>query len=117
MPEIEADFPRICQLLQNLIANGVKFRGEDPPEVHVGVADAGPEWCFTVADNGIGIEPAYHGRIFELFQRLHTPDEYAGTGLGLAICKEVVDRHGGRIWVDSAAGAGSTFHFTLPKAR
>jgi len=116
LPEVEADYTRVRQVLQNLIANGIKFRGEERPAIHVGVADAGPEWEFTVADNGIGIEPEYHERIFELFQRLHATDEYAGTGLGLAICKEIVDAHGGRIWVDSEPGAGSRFSFTLPKA-
>ncbi len=115
LPEVRADYGRFCQLLQNLIANGIKFRGGPRPAVHVGVRDAGPDWEFTVADNGIGIDPAYHARIFELFQRLHTSDEYPGTGLGLAICKEIVDGHGGRIWLDSAPGRGTRFSFTLPK--
>jgi PAS domain S-box-containing protein len=116
LPEVNADDVQLAQLLQNLIGNAIKFRKkEEPPRIHVGAEDAGGEWRFSVSDNGIGIEPQYYERIFMLFQRLHTRDEYPGTGIGLAICKKVVDRHRGRIWVESQAGKGSTFHFTLPK--
>jgi len=116
LPEVSGDDTQLTQLFQNLIGNAIKFRKQDEPlRVHVGVQDAGEDWRFTVSDNGIGIEPQYFERIFMVFQRLHTRDEYPGTGIGLAICKKVVDRHRGRIWVESAHGEGSTFIFTLPK--
>ena len=116
LPEVSADDTQLTQLFQNLIGNAIKFKKPDEPmQVHVGVSDAGAEWRFSVSDNGIGIESQYYQRIFMVFQRLHTRDEYPGTGIGLAICKKVVDRHRGRIWVESASGKGSTFHFTLPK--
>jgi len=116
LPEVNADDTQLVQLLQNLIANAIKFRKkEEAPRIHVGAEDAGDEWRFSVADNGIGIEQQYFDRIFMVFQRLHTQDEYPGTGIGLAICRKVVERHRGRIWVESAHGKGSTFRFTLPK--
>ena len=116
LPEVLADDTQLTQLFQNLVGNAIKFKKpEEPIRVHVGVSDGGAEWRFSVSDNGIGIEAQYYQRIFMVFQRLHTRDEYPGTGIGLAICKKVVDRHRGRIWVESAPGKGSTFHFTLPK--
>jgi PAS domain S-box-containing protein len=116
LPDVDGDDTQLTQLFQNLVGNAIKFRKKDEPlRVHVGVQDAGEHWRFTVTDNGIGIEPQYFERIFMVFQRLHTRDEYPGTGIGLAICKKVVDRHRGRIWVESAYGEGSSFIFTLPK--
>ncbi len=118
LPEVSADDTQLTQLLQNLIGNAIKFRKKDETlRIHVGVQDSGEGWRFSVSDNGIGIEPQYFERIFMVFQRLHTRDEYPGTGIGLAICKKVVDRHRGRIWVESAHGKGSTFVFTLPKTQ
>jgi PAS domain S-box-containing protein len=118
LPRVRADDTQLTQLFQNLIGNAIKFRKEqETPRIHVSAEESGDEWRFTVVDNGIGIEPQYFERIFMVFQRLHTRDEYPGTGIGLAICKKVVDRHGGRIWVESVQGKGSKFIFTLPKAQ
>ena len=110
-----ADRAQLAQVFQNLIANAIKFRREDaPPHVHVSAEREGDKWLLSVADNGIGIDPKQADRIFQIFQRLHTREEYEGTGIGLALCKRIVERHGGRIWVESAVGEGSTFYFTLP---
>ena len=125
MPTVMGDPTQLTQLFQNLIGNGLKFRGPKPPTIYIGVerkqrAEAASlnvapyEWIFQVRDNGIGIEPQYFDRIFIIFQRLHTQEQYPGTGIGLAICKKIVERHGGRIWVESKPGSGTTFHFALP---
>ncbi len=115
LPTVLADEGQLVRLFQNLIANGLKFRRVDAPvRVHVAATRSGGSWRFSVGDNGIGIAPEYTDRIFGLFQRLHAPLEYPGTGIGLALCKKIVERHGGRIWVESWPGEGSTFLFTLP---
>ncbi len=116
LPVVLADGGQLAQLFQNLIANAVKFRGPHPPEIHVSAQRDAGQWRLSVRDNGIGIESGYWERIFLIFQRLHTRQEYPGTGIGLAVCKRIVERHGGRIWVESQAGAGSTFFFTLADA-
>ena len=113
LPVVRADRSQMTQLVQNLVANAVKFRGEAAPRVEVRAVREADGWRFMVTDNGIGLDMAEAGRLFQIFQRLHR-DEYPGTGIGLAICKRIVDRHGGRIWVESARGRGATFHFTLP---
>jgi signal transduction histidine kinase len=114
LPTVMADDLQLIQLFQNLIANAIKFHSEDPPRVHISVEEEGEKWVFSVQDNGIGIDPEHADRIFEIFQHLHSREDYPGTGVGLAICKKIVERHGGRIWVDSEPGNGSTFRFTMP---
>ena len=115
LPTVKGDVTQLTQVFQNLLANAMKFRDERSPAVHVNAADLGTEWRFAVRDNGIGITPAQVGRLFMMFQRLHDHSKYPGTGIGLATCKKIVDRHGGRIWVQSQPGEGSTFFFTIPK--
>jgi signal transduction histidine kinase len=117
LPRVHGDISLLTGVFQNLISNAVKFRGDVPARIHVGVRDAGDQWEFSVADNGIGIEPEYAERIFVIFQRLHSKDAYPGTGIGLAMCRKIVEYHGGRIWLDTdvAGTAGTTFRFTLPK--
>lgn len=117
LPTVWADPMQMMQLLQNLVSNAIKFRGEQPPRVHVTACTDGQGWVFCVQDNGIGIDPKYWERIFIIFQRLHGQRRYKGTGIGLAICKRIVERHGGRMWVDSHAGNGSTFYFTIAARR
>ncbi len=117
LPTVVVDPSQFGQLLQNLLSNAIKFRGERPPRVHVSARLEDDAWLFSVSDNGIGIAPEYTDRIFVIFQRLHSRAQYPGTGIGLAICKKIVERHGGRIWVESTPGEGSTFYFTLPLQR
>ena len=117
LPTVMANPTQMGQLLQNLVANAIKFHGAAPPQVHLSAQPQGNEWRLTVRDNGIGIEPQYAERIFVMFQRLHSRQEYPGTGIGLAVCKKIVERHGGRIWVESELGKGAAFHFTLPLLR
>jgi len=115
LPTVLGDRTQLRQVLQNLISNAIKFRREEPPVVHISAEPQEDFWLFTVRDNGIGIDPQFAERIFVLFQRLHSRQEYPGTGIGLAICKKIVERHAGRIWVESHLGEGSTFYFTLPR--
>jgi PAS domain S-box-containing protein len=115
LPVAQADDTQLAQLFQNLIGNALKFRSASVPRIHVSCVQKPAEYEIVVADNGIGIEAQYFERIFMVFQRLHNKGEYPGTGIGLAICKKVIERHGGRIWVESSPGEGSAFHFTLPK--
>ena len=114
MPSVMADESQLVQVFQNLIANAVKFRGPRDPRVTVEAHEEMGHWRFSVKDNGIGIPAEGFAKLFKIFQRLHTRDEYAGSGVGLAICKKIVERHGGRIWVESEVGRGTTFLFTLP---
>ena len=114
LPHVLSQPSLMRQLFQNLIGNALKFRGTEPPCIHISAEQQGDAWHFAVRDNGIGIDPQYTERIFIIFQRLHSRAEYSGTGIGLAICQKIVDRHGGRIWVESELGQGTTFHFTLP---
>ncbi len=116
LPTVWGDRARLGRVMQNLIGNALKFRGPTPPQVHVSAQRDGQQWRFSVRDNGIGIDPAQAGRLFQVFQRLHTRQEYPGTGIGLAICKKIVEQHGGQIWVESEVGKGATFLFTLPAA-
>lgn len=114
LPVVMGDEVQLTQLFQNLIGNAVKFRGEAVPKVHIGARRRDTEWEFTVRDNGIGIATEDFQRIFIVFQRLHSRETYPGTGIGLSVCKKIVERHGGRIWVESKPGQGTTFYFTLP---
>ena len=114
LPEVMADYTQLVQLFQNLIVNGIKFHGKEPPKIHISAEKKDDQWQFSVQDNGIGIELQYSEKIFEVFKRLHKKEEYPGTGIRLAICKKIVEIHGGHIWVESELGKGSTFCFTLP---
>jgi signal transduction histidine kinase len=112
---VRGDRVQLAQLFQNLIGNAIKYRGVDPPDIRVSAVQNAGEWVLSVCDNGLGIDPAYHERIFGVFKRLHG-SEYPGTGIGLALCKRIVEKHGGRIWVESEKGKGSTFHFSIATA-
>jgi PAS domain S-box-containing protein len=115
LPQIMGDRSQLVQLMQNLIGNGLNYRSDQPPRIHISAEHSGKEWIFCVRDNGIGIDPKYHEQIFEMFRRLHDQKEHPGTGIGLAVCRRVVNRHGGKIWVESEPGHGSTFRFTIPE--
>jgi PAS domain S-box-containing protein len=114
LPVVHAVESQLLQLIQNLVGNAIKYHGSAPPLVHVSAQKKESEWVFAIRDNGIGLDPQFVDRIFIIFQRLHTSDKYAGTGIGLAVCKKIVERHEGRIWVESKPGQGATFYFTLP---
>jgi signal transduction histidine kinase len=114
---VDADRAALAQLFGNLLSNALKFTdGRRPPHVDVIAARDDESWRFTVADNGLGIDPKHAVRVFGMFERLHSEDQYGGTGIGLAICKRIVERHGGRIWCEPAQTGGTAFHFTLPTA-
>jgi light-regulated signal transduction histidine kinase (bacteriophytochrome) len=117
LPTVSIDRVQFTQLFQNLIGNAIKFHDRKPPNVQIGAEQKDGEWVFSVRDNGIGIDPEYAQRIFMIFQRLHSRSDYEGSGIGLAICKKIVERHGGRIWVESNPGEGAAFSFTLPIER
>jgi two-component system, chemotaxis family, sensor kinase Cph1 len=117
MPKVTADPSQMMQLMQNLIANAIKFHGPSHPEIHISASQSKTEFTFAVKDNGIGIDMEYRNMIFVMFQRLNTKEKYCGSGLGLAIAKKIVERHDGRIWVESELGKGATFYFTIPKIR
>jgi PAS domain S-box-containing protein len=114
LPVVAADADQLVDVFQNLIGNALKYRGDRAPHVHISVKRLRNEWIFSVRDNGIGIDPKYHNQIFGMFQRLHVAEEYPGTGIGLTLCKRILERHGGRIWVESTPGQGSEFFFSIP---
>ena len=116
LPTVLADPAQLTRVFQNLIGNALKFCGDRPPRVHIGARPVNGSWEIFVRDQGIGIDPKHFDRIFRMFERLHSRQEYPGTGIGLAICKKIIERHGGRIWVESEPGSGATFFFTLPAA-
>jgi light-regulated signal transduction histidine kinase (bacteriophytochrome) len=114
LPTVRGDAFQLTQLFENLVDNALKFRGDERLAIRIDAAARDGEWLFSVQDNGMGIDPRYAIHVFTIFQRLHGRDEYRGTGIGLAICRKVVERHGGRIWLESDVGKGCTVHFTLP---
>jgi light-regulated signal transduction histidine kinase (bacteriophytochrome) len=114
LPTLCIDAAQLARVFQNLLHNAVKFNVARPPLVHVAARRAQAGWVLSVADNGIGIHPRHHARVFEMFRRLHSREEYAGDGIGLAICRRIVERHGGRIWIEPSAEGGSVFYFRIP---
>jgi light-regulated signal transduction histidine kinase (bacteriophytochrome) len=114
LPSIYMSDVHLQQVFQNLMGNALKYRADQPPRIHVSARQVGEMWCFSVKDNGIGVDPQYKEKIFGVFKRLSHDRKYSGTGIGLAICQRVVERYGGRIWVESELGKGATFFFTLP---
>ena len=114
LPIVFADKNQMVQVFQNLINNAIKFHGQKPPEIHISAQKGVNEWKFALQDNGIGIEPKHQKQIFKVFKRLHNRDEYPGTGIGLSIVQKIILHHGGRIWVESELGKGTTFYFTIP---
>ncbi len=114
LPTVAGDTSQVLQLFQNLVSNALKFHSKEPPIINITVRSEGDNWLFGVRDNGIGVEMEFAERIFVIFQRLHLKEQYAGCGIGLAVCKTIVQRHGGRIWIESSPGEGSTFCFTMP---
>jgi PAS domain S-box-containing protein len=117
LPTVPGDPRQLAEVFQNLISNALKFVKGGPPRIHVSAERMDGSWCFTVADNGIGIKPEHRTRIFEMFRRLHSRDQYGGTGIGLTICRKIVTRHGGRIWVEDSPGGGTMFRFTVPDSQ
>jgi len=116
LPRVEGDAGQLRQVFQNLVKNAIEYSGDEPPRIRVSAERDGPEWIVSVRDEGIGIEPEYRERVFEVFERLHDSGDYSSTGVGLALCERIIERHGGRIWVESEPGKGSTFHFTVRDA-
>jgi PAS domain S-box-containing protein len=116
LPDVIGNRTQLVQVVTNLVGNAVKYRSAEPPKIHIAAKTRDGDWLFEVRDNGIGIAPKHHVQVFEVFKRLHDRKAYPGTGIGLAICRRIVDRHGGKIWVESAAGEGSAFYFTIAKA-
>lgn len=117
LPLVKGNKTQILQLFQNLIGNAFKYRSEKPPVIDISCKEDNSSYRFSVSDNGIGIDPKFFQKIFIIFQRLHQREQYSGTGIGLAICKKIIEKHGGKIWVNSTPGQGSTFYFTLPKTK
>ena len=115
LPVVTGDKVQLTQLLQNLVSNALKYHSDNPPVIRIRAKEEPSSWRFSVEDNGIGIDPQFFDKIFIIFQRLHNKTDYSGTGIGLAICKKIVERHGGRIWVESSQQQGSTFYFTIHK--
>ncbi|MFX1408664.1 MAG: ATP-binding protein [Promethearchaeota archaeon] len=114
MPILKVDKTQFMQLFQNFISNAIKFRRDIPPIIHIGVEEQSNQWQFSIKDNGIGIDSKYFDRLYNIFYRLHTKEEYPGTGIGLPICKKIIQRYDGKIWVESEVGKGTTFYFTIP---